>query len=105
MKKIVILIIVGVLGYGGWMFSKPYVQRHFLQGQMQGLANKADIKTDREILMELVAFAQERGIPLSQRDFKINRYDGRTSISVTYKQVVDTPVFSKQYRFNVSVTS
>jgi hypothetical protein len=105
MKKILTVAVAALLAYGGWIFSKPYLQNHFLHGEMQGLADKAYIKTDREIIAELVAFAQERGMPLSQRDFKITRYDGRTSISVSYRQTVETPVFSKQYKFNVSVTS
>jgi hypothetical protein len=105
MKKILIVVIVGILGYGGWLFAKPYMQNHFLQRQMQGLAHKAHLKNDREIIQELVAFANERDLPLGRRNFEVQRYDGRTIITVKYEQVVETPVLSKAYRFNTSVRS
>lgn len=105
MKKVLVVVIMGMFVYGGWIFSKPYVQNHFLQSQMQGLADKAHLKNDREIINELVAFAQERDLPLVHRDFKVLRHDGRTSITVKYEQLVETPVYSRGYKFTTSVTS
>jgi hypothetical protein len=105
MKKVLAVVIIGLIAYGGWIFSKPYVQNHFLQSQMQGLADKAHLKNDREIINELVAFAQERDLPLVQRDFKVQRHDGRTSITVKYEQFVETPIYSRGYKFSTSVRS
>ena len=105
MKKILILVIVGIIGYGGWLYSKPYLQNHFLQRQMQGLADKAHLKNDREILEELIAFAKERDLPLVHRDFEVKRYDGRTMIAVEYEQVVETPFYSRAYKFSIRVAS
>ena len=105
MKTVIFIVVIGALGYGGYLFGKPYVNSHFLQKQMQGLADKADLKSDREIVTELVAFAQERGIPLDRRDFKLKRYDGRMYISVSYEQVVEVPMIKKQYQFTLEVVS
>jgi hypothetical protein len=105
MKKILTIAVIGVLCYGGYIFAKPYVNSHFLQKQMQWMADKADLKTDREIVEELVAFANERGLPLERRDFKVKRYDGRTYISVNYSQDVEVPLLSKHYQFDLKVVS
>lgn len=105
MKKIITVLVIAALAYVGYLFGKPYVSNHFLQSQMQGLADKADLKTDREIINELVAFAQERDLPLGRRDFKVIRHDGRTRITVSYNQVVEVPLLSKQYRFKLDVIS
>ena len=105
MKKILLVAMLGIFCYGGWLFGRPYLTNHFLKGQMQGLADKAYIKTDLEIITELVAFSQDRDLPLEYRDFKVTRHDGRTSISVSYKQVVEVPFYSREYKFAVSVIS
>ena len=105
MKKILIVLVVAILAYGGWLFGKPYLQNHFLKQQMQGLADKAHLKNDREIINELIAFAVERDLPLSRRNFEVERYDGRTSITVSYEQIVKTPVYTKAYKFTSSVRS
>ncbi len=105
MKKVLFIAVIAALCYTGYLFGKPYLSHHFLQRQMQGLADKADLKTDTEIVGELVAFSQERGLPLNRRDFKIKRYDGRTYISVSYEQQVELSVLKRQYSFNIKVVS
>jgi hypothetical protein len=105
MKKILSILLIAAVFYVGYLFSKPYISSHFLQKQMQGLADKADLKTDREIIGELVAFANERDLPIHRRDFKIKRHDGRTYISVSYGQVVEVPGISRQYKFKLEVSS
>ena len=105
MQKFLFILAIAILAYGGYLFGKPYVSSHFLQQEMQELADKAHIKTDREILKELVAFAQERDLPVGRRDVKVTRHDGRTSISVSYSQVVEVPWISRQYNFKLDVIS
>jgi len=105
MKKVLLVLVLAGLVYCGYTFSKPYLTSYFLKGEMQQLADKANLKTDREILKELVAFSQERGLPLTQRDFKITRKDGRTHISVNYSQTVEIPWLSKRYDFELNVVS
>lgn len=105
MKKFLSILVIAALAYGGYLFGRPYVTNHFLHQQMQGLADKADLKTDREIVEELVAFAQERSLPLDRRDFKVIRHDGRTRITVSYNQVVEVPGITRQYKFKLDVIS
>jgi hypothetical protein len=105
MKKILYVLVIAALVYVGYLFGKPYVSNHFLQQQMQGLADKSNLKTDREILIELVAFANERDLPISKRDFKIIRHNGRTRITVSYSQVVEVPWVSRHYSFKLDVIS
>ena len=101
--KFIYILVIGLLLYVGYAFGKPYVSNHFLHQQMQGLADKAHLKTDRDILNELEAFAQERGLPISRRDFKVIRHDGRTRITVAYSQVVEVPGITRQYSFSIDV--
>lgn len=105
MRRFIAIFTIAVLAYGGYLFGKPYLMSHFLKSQMQGLAEKADLKTDREIITELVAFAQERHLPVNRRDFEIIRHDGRTRIKVSYDQVVEVPGIKREYRFNLDVIS
>ncbi len=105
MKKIISIIVVAALCYTGYLFCKPYVSSHLLQKQMQGLADKGDLKADWEIVDELVAFAKERGLPLERRDFKIRRHDGRIHISVSYTQEVEVPLLKREYSFDLEVVS
>jgi hypothetical protein len=103
MKKFLYVAVVATLLYGGYLFGKPYVANHFLHQRMQGLADKADLRTDREILNELEAFAQERDLPISRRDFKVIRHDGRTRITVAYSQIVEVPGITRRYSFSIDV--
>jgi hypothetical protein len=105
MKKILVIVVTLLAVYVGYLFGKPYLTKHFLQQQMKGLADKADLKTDREIVSELVSFSKERGLPLSRRDFKVMRHDGRTRIKVSYSQVVEIQGLRKDYKFSIDVIS
>lgn len=105
MKRILTIAVIAALCYGAYLFGKPYVSSYFLQRQMQYMADKADLKTNPEILEELGAFAKERGLPLKQDDFKIKRHDGRTYISVTYSQNVEVPLLKRHYEFELEVVS
>ena len=105
MKKLIYTLIIATLVYGGYMFGKPHLTCHFIKKQMQGLADHADKKSDREIVSELIAFAGERDLRLTRKEIKVTRHDGRTSISVKYSQVVEVPGITRNYSFDLRVIS
>jgi len=105
-KKIVFwLLILGLLGYTGFKFGKPYYRYFALRADAQEVAKVSfefQQRNEEDIRNMIFARAKELEIPIDKKDILVTRGENIMRIRTSWSEVVDMHgIFQKTLVFKV----
>jgi len=93
---IILLVVLGVVGYGGWQFARPWWNYYSIKNTAANEAFQFRVKVDDEIRAAILRKAEELGLPLTRRDIRISHknQEQRMDIRVTFSYETEVNVFN-----------
>lgn len=90
-KLLVVIVILGLIGYAGFRIVPPYVNNYQLQDtcQSESALFAAHQKTDQKVKETVWAEVQSLGIPITQDAIKVQVIGRTARISVDYTLTVN----------------
>jgi len=103
-KLIVVVVIIGMIGYAGFRIVPPYVNNYQLQDACETESRffAAHQKTDQKVKDTIWAEVQSMSLPITQDQIKVDIYGKTARVSVEYAVTVN--VFGFDYTINFHPT-
>lgn len=101
-KVLVCLTILGLLVYSGIRLGEPYYRYYSFKAKVEDVAK---FEEEREmILSEVMKYAREIGIPITETDVSIGGERGRYEIETSWTETVNLfDIYEQTYNFHISV--
>ena len=93
------LLLLVAAAYFGFNVGQAYSDYYALRDSMQQQARFGGRMTDTQIRRALVAKVDSLGLPEDAADFEIRREPGRIVIWTEYVQLVELPLFVREFTF------
>ena len=95
-----LLVCASIVYCGSFVF--PFYYHYYeLLGFMESQAKLASLRTDDEIRKVLLKKIEKEGIPIeTKEDLRINRFNGKIVIDLTYYEVLDLELGDKYYKIH-----
>lgn len=100
---LVALLLVVAAGYFGMNVGEVYLRYYRFRDAMAQEARFADIRDEATIRRRLAAVADSLGLPEEAARVSIRREARRLVISASYSELVDLPLFVREFRFSPEV--
>jgi hypothetical protein len=104
-NAIIALLVLAALAFVAWQTIPPYVGNYKLQDHIRQLAIQAAARTKPvtpdEIRNDVVAYAQDQGLPVTASNVKVV-VTNKVSIDLDYTVPVDLKVYTLQLHFTPS---
>jgi len=97
---LLLLLLVAAVMYFGVNVGEAYWRYYEFQDAMRQEVRFAKQISDERIKLHLAAFADSLGLPEEATDITVNRTSGEISVSATYSERVELPLFARHIRFN-----
>ena len=91
------LIILGLNGV--YVFASPLVKNLMLEGKIQQVAPNHGRKSELALRTEIMTFAYDKGINLTEKDLLIRVVNGEAIIAAKYSVDVNYWKYSRHYEF------
>ncbi len=101
-KVLVCLAIFGLLVYSGVRLGEPYYRYYSFKAKVEEVA-KFEVQQEK-ILPEVMKYAQEIGIPITETDVSIGGSRGRYEIETSWTETVNLfDIYEQTYNFQITV--
>jgi hypothetical protein len=92
-----LLILLGI--HVGYTFASPVVKNRMLEGKMKDIAKRPGMRKEVEIRRDVLAFANEKGIPLPAENLAVREVNGHYVIGARYRTAVKVLFLERDYEF------
>jgi len=93
-----VFLILGAM-HLAYLFSSPTIKNRMLEGKMREIAQDGVMKPESQIRREVMAFVDEKGIPLSADAVVIQKENNRVTIAAHYTDSVQFWFYRRDYEF------
>jgi hypothetical protein len=100
---LVSLLIAVAIAYFGFNIGEVYLRFFRMRDAMVQEVRFADIRTDADIRTRLAAAADSIGLPDEASRVRIRREARRVIISTTWSELVELPLFVREFHFSPEV--
>jgi len=100
---LVTLLVVVAGAYFAFNIGEVYFRSFRLRDAMAQEARFADTRDDAAIRIRLAAVVDSMGLPAEAAVFRIRREARRFVISTSYTELVELPMFVREFRFSPEV--
>jgi len=100
---LLVLVIIGTIGYFGFNVSKHYIRNYQLRETMESQARFAAQRSDSTIRRMIQFKVDSLGLPEEARNIRVKRANGVIFIYTEYSVTIEFPYFVKRMYFSPQV--
>jgi hypothetical protein len=101
---LVTVLVAVAIAYFGFNIGEVYLRSYRFRDAMAQEARFSDTRDDAEIIRRLAAVADSLGLPEEAARVSIRREASRIVLSSSYSELVELPMFIREFHFNPQVT-
>jgi len=96
---LVTVLLVVAVAYFGFNVGEVYLRFYRLRDAMEQQVRFSDVRTDDDIRLRLASLVDSLGLPEEAGRISIRREASRVVISARYSELVELPLFVREFHF------